>query len=228
MITVNTFMRTFQLQVGNSTGTIFVMEKDDRQYWVTAKHVLDGWDGESPMAIRKLGGWLQVGFKLVGHHPVADVAVLVADGYVENHPAEASMTGLRIAQDLYFMGFPFGWAAEMDANLNRDFPMPFIKKAIVSAVCPPSPGVQDVLFLDGHNNPGFSGGPVVFVDANTGAQKICGVVSGYRIQPENVFVGEERVEAYVQANSGLMICEQIMRVDEVIAKNPIGLLKPDI
>lgn len=226
MITVNSWMRVFQIQVGNATGTVFLLEKDDRQYWVTAKHVLGDWDGRNALAIRNLNGWFDVDFKLVGHHPTADVSVLVADTYMDVHPARGDMKGLGLTQDLYFMGFPFGWVAEMAPDLNRNFPMPFVKRAILSAVCPPSPGMADVLFLDGHNNPGFSGGPVVFIDRHTGEHKICGVVSGYRIQPENVFVGQEQIDAYVQANSGLMICEQVLRIDEVIATNPIGVQKP--
>jgi S1-C subfamily serine protease len=226
VISNNVWTRVFQLRVGQGTGTIFLMEKDDRQYWVTAKHVLEGWVDGQRLEIRQLDGWKGIPLSLVGHHPTADVSVLTCAFHVEVHPVPATLQNLGLPQEVFFLGFPFGWAAEMPANLNRDCPMPFFKRGFISAICPPSPGLDNVQFVDGHNNPGFSGGPLVFNDHFTGEQKICGVVSGYRIQPEDVYVGQDRIDAYVRANSGLMICEEIKRVDEIIDQNPVGILVP--
>jgi hypothetical protein len=35
--------------------------------------------------------------------------------------------------------------------MNRNFPLPFVKKALLSAMA------NGYYYLDGHNNPGFSG-----------------------------------------------------------------------
>jgi hypothetical protein len=44
------------------------------------------------------------------------------------------------------------------------FSVPLIKKAIISATVHEHGAT--VLLLDGHNNPGFSGGPIVYRDLN--------------------------------------------------------------
>ena len=89
------------------------------------------------------------------------------------------------------MGFPYFGAIKSGCEeFNRGFPIPFVKKAIVSAINNP------VIYLDGHNNPGFSGGPLVFWDYAEKRRKIMGVISGYyphRIPgtdyPENSGIG---------------------------------------
>ncbi|WP_447897835.1 S1 family peptidase [Stenotrophomonas sepilia] len=225
MITNNVYSRVFQLKVGHSTGTIFVMEHEDRQYWVTAKHVISDWDREQPLDVMRSDGWWQIRLRLVGEHQSADVAVLAANFAVKVYEAEASMKNFAISQEVFFLGFPFGWSAHVPAHVNREFPLPFIKRAIVSAVCPAVAGEREMLILDGHNNPGFSGGPVVFEDKwqPGSGLRIAGVVSGYRFEPEDVFAGEKPIGAYVKANTGLMFCETIKRVHEVIEENPIGV-----
>ena len=40
---------------------------------------------------------------------------------------------LAIGQEVFFLGFPYGLGSEL-GELNDDFPLPFIKRAIVSAM----------------------------------------------------------------------------------------------
>lgn len=224
MITSNIYGRVFQLKVGDSTGTIFVIEHDERQYWVTAKHVIDDWDGSSPLQIMRSDGWKTISLSLLAKHETADVAILAADFHAAFHQADATMKHLAITQEVFFLGFPYGWAAQVPAHVNREFPMPFVKKALVSAICPMDDGGREMLILDGHNNPGFSGGPVVYDDKWEPGQplRIAGVVSGYRFAPESVFGRGGPVDAYVKANTGLMLCETIKRVLDLIELFPHG------
>ena len=58
-------------------------------------------------------------------------------------------------------------------------PLAFMKKGIFSATTNENGAV--VFFLDGHNNPGFSGGPVVYRDLNQSGAPVfyvAAVVSG--------------------------------------------------
>jgi len=90
------------------------------------------------------------------------------------------MDGLIYSQDVFFLGFPY----DIVPNLlfgSGGFPMPLVRKAIVAAMD------RDTLILDGHNNPGFSGGPVCFFRPNEGAARIAGVVSGYPAVSEPVY-----------------------------------------
>ena len=42
MITSNVFHRTFHIRYGSATGTMFSIDRDGRQYLITAKHVVEG------------------------------------------------------------------------------------------------------------------------------------------------------------------------------------------
>lgn len=87
-----------------------------------------------------------------------------------------------LSQECYFVGFPFN--LKMDDNegtMNNGFPIPFVKKGIVSLFISDSSNMRQI-FLDGHNNPGFSGAPVVihnFKDGSEHEVRIIGVVSAY-------------------------------------------------
>ena len=69
-----------------------------------------------------------------------------------------SINGILYGQEAYFLGFPFDLEWEVaDEALNRSFPLPILKRSIVSAMLFDIP--QKLILLDGINNPGFSGGP---------------------------------------------------------------------
>ena len=145
------------------------------------------------------------------------------------------MAGLTLSQNVYFMGFPFGLSME-GRSLNDGFPLPFVKQGICSAIIAPSKDYS-VVFVDGFNNPGFSGGPIVFVDSSTKQLKVAGVVRGFRHQEDKVLrkvpkkekkQGDEyeliETDMVVQSNSGLVIGFSIKSAVDVILKNPIGPL----
>ena len=109
-----------------------------------------------------------------------------------------------------------------------------MKKAIFSGI--DSGGGPPVTYLDGHKNPGFSGGPVVFANYFQGDRlEIAGVIAGYRIQP--VFVEEALVDnanrssdytqkktvRFVRENSGLIVAFDINTIVTAIRKNRIGI-----
>jgi hypothetical protein len=84
--------------------------------------------------------------------------------------------------------------------------------------------------LDGINNPGFSGGPVII---GTGESvKFAAVISGYYLQPTEIIRGNaaQRVpkarKDYVYENSGFIIAYDIAHAVDAIKKNPIGPLRP--
>jgi hypothetical protein len=70
-----------------------------------------------------------------------------------------------------------------------------------------------VLYLDGHNNPGFSGGPIVFTDElHPGRKlKVGGVVSALQSRPADVYHSEQiapsqiRPEDRVDPIAGLVV-----------------------
>jgi hypothetical protein len=145
----------------------------------------------------------------------ADVAVTpLSDRLTQRDlPLPASVDGLAWSHELYFLGYPYGLAT----NINTADPgdrIAFVKSGIWSAA-----GKVDGVYLicvDAHNNPGFSGGPVVGFPPGGDDLRVC-VISGYRTEQQPVYVGVEKLEPLsAQANTGITIATGIQHVTEAI------------
>ena len=160
MITSNVIHRVFRIRYGDSEGTGFTVEVAGKEYLVTAKHVVAALDGKETISIFSNGDWSHLEVILVGHSPEdADISVLAAARILtpQGLPMEASAGGLIYGQDVYFLGFPYGYTGSFVLG-RGGYPLPFVKKATVSLLD------RKKMILDGHNNPGFSGGPVVYTE----------------------------------------------------------------
>ena len=117
-------------------------------------------------------------------------------------------------QDAYFLGFPLGMTFDLE---NGYFPL--VKRCTISGTTHKFDG-RPVLLLDGWNNPGFSGAPVVFRPPAITApepMRVAGIVTSYAQQPGQVRAGGRIVSgAEVLMNSGIIIAEQIVRVTKAI------------
>ena len=140
---------------------------------------------------------------------------------------------LGYGQRVYFLGFPFGWDGGAE-YINRDFPIPFVKTGIVSAIIE---GTDSRIFIDGHNNKGFSGGPVVFTPS--GQQRtqfrVAGVVAHYPTPIAEPVVdkagrpildAQSEPVAYFVENQGFVVAFNIRHVTDLIDANPIGFKLP--
>jgi len=230
MVPNNALQRTFRISQGDSCGTCFTIDVDGKQYVVTAKHVLieDNTDLAKPIRIAHQGLWKDAGLRIVGvADGEADVAVLApANQMSPSFMLTPSHADMLLGQDAYFLGFPFNM--QMDGGeLNRDFPLPLVKRACVSAMHLRGPGPRLIL-LDGHNNPGFSGGPVVFArdGKDQYATSVAGVVSGYKSYFSPVYErdGKTETDKRVEDNSGILEACSIDYALDLIRENPIGAL----
>jgi S1-C subfamily serine protease len=228
MITSNVFCRVFFIKVGATTGTAFTIEDADRQYLVTAAHVVAGLTPPFSVELFHENQWKILELELTGICPVSDIAVFAPRFQLSPaFPLPASADGVMFGQDVYFLGFPYGITSDA-ASLNQGRPFPLVKKACLSAVTQSDKGAKIVL-LDGHNNPGFSGGPVVFCERGkplASSFKVLGVVSGYRFAEEPAYHGGAPTPVTVRANTGIVICYNITHAIDVIRKNPNGALIP--
>ena len=57
-----------------------------------------------------------------------------------------------------------------------------------------------VIYIDGFNNPGFSGGPIVFWDFSQHVYKILGVVQGYKEDSAKVVINGQHVDTQLLVN----------------------------
>ena len=219
-VTTNVLLRVFPLRIGSLSGTGFTIEIDHRQYIVTAKHILSG---DLPGAIEvQLDEWTTVPVKLVGMgRDKQDVLVLATNRQIsEVFPVDEGTDGLMLGQSVRFLGyfpaeqtsvgyFPGVHTSPLPGYKNRGAPL--VMSGIVSGfhLSADDDGGSSIL-VDGHNNKGFSGGPVVFQPAQARTRdecrwKIAGVISNYVPAPAEVRSATEGATAAVAiSNAGLL------------------------
>ena len=132
-ITTNILQRTFLLTCGGRSGTCFTVDVDNRQYIVTAKHLVDSIADEAVVKIsRDTDGKpfdADLDVRLVGHGAEGiDVSVLTTEHQLSlAHPLLLMAKEVALSDDVYFLGFPYG-LTNRSGSLNNDFPFVLIKK----------------------------------------------------------------------------------------------------
>lgn len=259
--TNNVMTRMTMIQSRYGRGTTFSIDVDGREYWITAKHIVTGAEhppygsvtnkSESLEVLNPTSPgeqWLPVKFSVIDTEKDVDIVVLAAPSPLLENPlpsVAADSGGAFFGGDCEFLGFPYGggWKATFSGpSGNVPFWMPFTKHCTVSAISAAGSVMTDqdkrMWVLDGINNVGFSGGPVVF---RTGAdQKIMAVISGYIIEPAEVnstaqrksvtkkseqVASETQHKQTVNLNSGFILGFDISYAITAIHDNPIGPLR---
>ena len=217
----------FLIKYGNSTGTCFLISHDNNNYLITAKHIFPvsiPFDSEVDVSLYRNGGWLP--FKpqprlLYHDNSNIDIAVLEVQKDSSKHmPFDIGSKNYYSSQDCFFVGFPFGLKMDDDAtgSLNQGFPLPFVKNGIISMFINDSMKMTQI-FLDGHNNPGFSGGPVVIKNLDGQSQnqmRIIGVVSAYL--NEDKIIKIPYGDLINSENSGIVLSYSFDHVFEIIIR----------
>ena len=135
-VTANILQRTFHIRYKGNAGTCFTIDVQGRRYLITAKHVVDTMRADSVVEIARNRGWAPLRVRLVGHCAGdIDVTALAPQTlFGASHPLRLTTAGLSLAEDIYFLGFPYGLSMEVKTELNAGFPLPLVKKAVVSAL----------------------------------------------------------------------------------------------
>ena len=210
---------TFKIRVGDGVGTSFLLEQNSRRYLITAKHI--GVSVVDHVDIEWENGWTTVPVQVVGHSE-DDTTVLrlehdLARMLLPEWTPPSVLKDLRLGEDVRFYGFPLGMSTSRGPST---VPVPLVKSGIISGFY----GTENLsenssFWVDGHNNPGFSGGPVVSMRNNEYA--IAGVISGYYHSEGNVLSLDERrsVIGTVQMNTGIIKAENIHGAMQIIARD---------
>ena len=206
--------------MGLETGTAFTIEEEGREYLVTARHIAHSLQGTSEIEVFKDRGWFPLQVTVIGHAPgEVDISVLApAERLTPTRPLPlpASSKGLTYGQEAFFLGFPYG----IGDNFLREtgHPLPFVKRVTVSTL------FGRPYLLDGHNNPGFSGGPVVFCPPARREFQVAAVVSGYRWASAPVRDQEDKdTEFHLRENTGIVVAYDVNEAAALISANPLGL-----
>jgi hypothetical protein len=291
--------QTRLISTTKGTGTAFAVDVDNREYWITAKHIFTGIANAPPGVFAtktveaKLlvpyeagsGGatpeqtWRSYTFTAIDPGKDIDILVLAPKEPVEDSPfkskghlkpaTDLNPIGkdplLRFGGDCEFLGYPYGWGSTKKTvivSMNQLVPqsdlingvklptplpktgwlqLPFVKHCTLSGSI-----VQNnitIFVLDGINNLGFSGAPVLA--GNGDSQAVFAVISGFHAEPLEVLPAPERRQAYVgpaspspespgrkseqgkeivESNSGLIEAYDITPAIKAIRANPIGPL----
>jgi Trypsin-like peptidase domain len=225
LITTNIIERVLFVSYPPShmTGTAFTIEVDGRQYIITANHVVKGIGESGRVNFFFKGGWKEVEVTVISPtaHDV-DMRILVAaECLTPVLPIEPTVDKLCYSQDVYFLGFPYKIVAQ-GQWLNDWRPLPFVKKGIVS-LFDPRPDKKLHFYINGDANPGFSGGPIVFIDRVTNQVKVAGVVAQRRVENEPVYDPEgHETGMYFEENTNIFPALDIAHAVEAIKLTPIG------
>ena len=226
--TTNIFYRVFHLRVTDgetvlSGGTMFAVDVDERQYFVTARHIGQH-IGSNGIQVMQNNMWVSHPATVVGHgRGEVDVTVITLQNPLIPDESRFSLplgtTGMTIGEEMMFLGFPAVYDPAMGFSLHHGFPLPLAKYARLSNL----PQRDQPMWLDGHNNPGFSGAPLCFAPKENNELVVAGVVCAYMHSRGEVVSGRgEPAGLYVQENTGLMLAWDMAHCVEIIQSNPIG------
>lgn len=198
MVTSNVFQRVLNVRVNagtdhEATATAFTVDVDGREYLITARHVVKGLRDEDKIDVYMDDNWSSLRVKIIRCDDPIDIAVLVPPHQLTvNFDLPFDTTHFFFGQDAYFLGFPYGIKPQ-GLGANGPYPLAIIKRGTISAIVTLDRSKKAVqILLDGYNNPGFSGAPIVYRDLNQGpvVMNLAGVVSGFL--PEVVPVMKEQ------------------------------------
>ncbi|HEX9943468.1 MAG TPA: serine protease [Thermoanaerobaculia bacterium] len=224
--TSNVLYRVLRLRTPAATGSAFTIEVDGKQYLITARHLMKGFRTEGEVDLWIEGRWSRIRVRAI--YPakdVVDIAALDAGRPVTvTFPLEPSAGGLTLGQQVYFLGYPDGLGTSGTVPAPPGFgEIPFLKSGIISAMDSRDPEAN-LLYVDGHNNPGFSGGPIVFWHSGSRSFRVAGVVRGYRNEALPVLKKKDLDDPeapayndlYTRANSGIVIGYDIRHIVDAI------------
>lgn len=216
-VTSNILQRVLNVRVNagtdhEATATAFTIDVDGREYLITARHVVQDLKNEDNIEIFMNDRWSSLRVKIFRCEGPIDIAILVPPHQLtvnSDLPFDAGV--FFFGQDAYFLGFPYGLQSSVK-GLNGPYPIAIIKRGTISGnFAIDANGNAISILLDGYNNPGFSGGPIVYRDMNQSGvvMKLAGVVSGFI--PEEVPVMKQH-DIRSPADAGAVAKAQPWRV----------------
>ena len=174
--TFNILTRISMVESDFGLGTKFSLDVDNREYWITAKHVLTG--AEHPpyhsikskserLKILQAQEWLTIDFAVLDPGEDIDIVVLAPSRLLLSNPLPGltpSSDGVMIGGNCQFLGYPYGtgWPIKFDQGTSVWFP--YVKHCGVSAG---PQGDKRFWTLDGINNFGFLRGAGDVLDGST-------------------------------------------------------------
>lgn len=156
-------------------GSGILIDKDEKQFFVTAKHMVQASDAPddlcspSHLDMHMRGRWFRFPVSRFGTAGT-DLAVIEFEWIAEMHPIAIGSGGTVLGQDLIILGFPDGVHGEVDGDT-----LPIAGRATLSRL---PTNTHDHFLIQCNAFHGFSGGPVVDM-SNPQLPKVIGLISRY-------------------------------------------------
>ncbi len=216
--TTNILYRTFKLWIQREgptfshAGTCFTIDVDNREYIITARHLLPkGVLGKDIMI--SFGSNLEnFQFEIVGHCESSDVSVLTGKFPISFQNSSdrfylgTSSNGIILGQKMLFLGYPHAVFKTDNRDPNRHVhEVPNVREATLSGFS------RFKITMNGDNISGFSGAPVIFQpEKGNNGFSVAGVVTGYssELQPS-----PDDPNVLIEINKGTMYAHTL---DEAI------------
>ncbi len=218
-VTANVLKRVYRFKAGTQSGASFSIDFNESTYLISARHLLRDLKDEKHPQILMETGWKDITTEPIFPRDknVDIVAYKLSDSVHPTLPLEPLLGKITISQSVYFIGYPHGLASVGPIG-GKLVEIPFIKSGILSAVMSFNPNAV-VMFIDGHNNRGFSGGPVVFKNSGGNRFRVAGVVRGYKPEDLPIFDNKALVDKVVaKGNSGIVVSYSIENILDVISE----------
>lgn len=208
--------RTFFVRAGEA-GTAFAVDHGGKVYLVTARHVAAGLPTKgATIQVWQKDHWSDYHTIRTLFPPSANVDIAVFETN-ERIPKPFEITGddtsggVTMGQQVWFLGYPYGIGSHFaDGTI-----VPFIKRGTMSAVDGSDQNAV-VIYLDAFNNPGFSGGPILYWSFSDHKYKLLGVVQGYKNDTAKLLVNGTQVDTNILVNSGILVGYSIKHVAQAI------------
>lgn len=217
--TTEILTNTFFIVTDTTSGTCFLVEESGNEYIVSARHLFKKGikNGDAITFHLDRGGVFEpfTGNIYLSDNSTVDIVVIKIPKKLSYIKPYSNIGSYSIGQDSYFLGFPYKERLSTKMTGGR---IPLVKKALISAFY--KNNGAEVVFLDGHNNPGFSGGPVIAYDYYEKNNSVIGVISGYYPQSNEgkIKAGKAEIPFSYSENSGIIITYPSRYYVEIINK----------
>ena len=208
--------RTVLIKVGSAYATAFSLDYEGKLYLVTARHVVAALpDTNATLQVKQGDKWAELHTKRTLYPPAKEVDIAVFEtGEKVTTPFQVTAVrkgvGAALGQQVWFLGYPWGMGSRF---MNGE--IPFVKRGTMSAVDHSNPDAV-IVYIDGFNNPGFSGGPIIYWDLATHTYGILGVIKGFRDDTAKLMVNGAQVDTELVVNSGILVGYSIQHAIQAI------------
>ena len=226
-VTSHVLERVLQVRSPSGACSAFTIEIEKKQYLVTARHCLEGVTDSKNLLVRQGNDWTPIkGPIFLPSNSEVDIAAIgLAQSITIETEFQPTSDGIALGQPVFFIGYPYDlstkWKPSDSPNLSE---IAFIKAGILSAMDSRNPQAI-ILYIDGHNNPGFSGGPIVFRPGPNSPFRVAAVVKGFRGEATPVVKRENLQDPnapayedlYARANTGIVVGYSIEHIVKAIS-----------